>query len=102
MAGLLTGLIASAMGDPNMSFGERFSSNFAPNMYAAEQQRREQAATEAALGQMGGRPLTPGMGHGMALNPNLLNQMGPAVLPQPEKLITNPLPFGGNQYLGQG
>ena len=101
MAGLLTGLLGSAFGGSpgsDSTFGERMAMNFAPQMYAAMQQRQQQKATEDALSQMGGQ-LPPGMASGMAKNPQLLQQAGAAYLPSAPEMKQIPGPFGTTSLL---
>ena len=101
MPGLLTGLLASALGgggDDNTSFGDRMAMNFAPQMYAAMQQKQQQKATEDALSGMGGQ-MPPGMAHGMAVNPQLMQQAGAAYLPSAPEMKVIPGPGGTSSLL---
>ena len=102
MAGLLTGLLASALGgggQDNTSFGDRMAMNFAPQMYAAQQARQEQELTQNALSNMGGQPLPPGMAAALAHNPQMMQQAGGAYLPGPAKSLQIPGAFGQTSLL---
>ena len=102
MAGLLTGLLASALGgggQDNTSFGDRMAMNFAPQMYAAQQARQEQELTQNALSNMGGQPLPPGMAAALARNPQMMQQAGGAYLPSAAKSLQIPGAFGQTSLL---
>ena len=92
--------------DPNQlqgpGYAEKLSAMLAPGLHQALQQAREQQITKAALSQMGGSPLPPGMAPALASNPELMRQAGGAYLPSPGKVEQIPTPGGGAVFMQSG
>ena len=92
--------------DPNQlqgpGYAEKLSAMLAPGLHQALQQAREQQMTKAALSQMGGNPLPPGMAPALASNPELMRQAGGAYLPSPGKVEQVPTPGGGAVFMQSG